>query len=411
MTLGLRTLFESAVSSYDPARLVQEHLAARPLLGQDFTVLALGKAAVPMLRGARAALGARIRSEVVVAPTIPTSAPVGWFASSHPTPSHSSETAAHALLAEARAAVGPVLALLSGGGSALAELPPAGLSLQETTALVSDVYASGADIEELNTVRKHLSLFKGGQLAAASSRAVRTLVLSDVLGDCLSTVASGPTVPDSSTFSDALHIVEVRCGANALGPAVEHLRAGVAGLHPETPKETRAGDEAILLAGIRSFVEHTVEHAGSMGARAIENRGLFEGSVHDVATMLSQQILSAAPGPAVWIWGGEATIALPAAPGLGGRAQHLALLLAERIADVPDVQILVAGSDGIDGNSQAAGALVDGATWRSIQNAGHQPRAALLACDTARVLAAVGAEIVTGPTGVNHADLVLVQFS
>jgi glycerate-2-kinase len=411
VAVALRTLFESAISSYDPARLVQEHLAARPLWGQEFTVLALGKAAVPMMCGARSALGERIRTEVVVAPTIPTGAPPGWFASSHPTPSHSSETAAHALLAGARASAGPVLALLSGGGSALAELPPSGLSLQETTAQVSDVYASGADIEELNIVRKHLSSFKGGQLAAASPHPVRTLVLSDVLGDCLSIVASGPTVPDSSTFADALQIVEARCGADVAGAAVEYLRAGAAGLRAETPKEARAGDEAILLAGIRSFVDHTVEHAASMGARAVENRGLFDGSVHDVATMLSKQILEAPPRPAVWIWGGEATIVLPHGPGLGGRAQHLALLLAEQIADMPGVQILAAGSDGIDGNSQAAGALVDGATWLSIRKLGLDARAALRACDSARVLAAAGAQIVTGPTGVNHADLVIVQFS
>ena len=136
------------------------------------------------------------------------------------------------------------------------------------------------------------------------------------------------------------------------------------------------------------------------------------GTVFEVRDSICDRVLAVeSEGPGLVIAGGEATMVLPLQPGLGGRAQHLALLLAERIAGRANVQIMVAGSDGIDGNSKAAGAVVDGTTWRSLVQADLDPSGALERCDSARVLAAIGAQIVTGPTGVNHADLVVVQIS
>ncbi len=411
MPTSLSEFFAALVASYEPSHLVREHLAHQPLHGSALTVLALGKAAVSMAQGAREALGGRIHAEVVVAPFIPSGSPPGWIESAHPTPDANSVKAAQALLAAARESIGPVLVLISGGGSALAALPAPGLSLADKAALLTQVYGAGANIEELNVVRKHLSAFKGGQLASAASSPVRTLVLSDVLGDSLSVVASGPTVPDASTFADAWQIVQRLCGEDCKGAAASHLRLGVAGLREETPTQARPGDEAILLAGIRSFVAFAEAAARTKFTNVLAMPDLFEGRVQCVAEALASQILSAAPEPALWIFGGEATIALPPSPGSGGRAQHLALLLAEKIAGRANLQILAAGSDGIDGNSIAAGAVVDGTTWSAIRKAGIDPHEALRTADSARALAAVDAQIVTGPTGCNHADLVLVQFS
>lgn len=411
MRIALPELFSAVVSSYDPGVLVREHFSLHPVEGGDLTVLALGKAAVPMMCGARAALGDAICEEVVVAPSLPAESPKGWFASTHPSPSSQSERAARALLEAAVRARGRVVALISGGGSALAALPAAGLSLEDKSALVGKVYAAGADIFELNVVRKHLSAFKGGRLAAACPQPVYTLVLSDVLGDSLSAVASGPTVPDLSAYAQALQVVERYCSDEVSGAAVEHLRAGVLGHREETLKSTRLGDEAQLLSGMRGFLKFVENRAAAMGANVEAMPELMQGAVESVAASLAERLRTAPPEPALWVFGGEATIALPSSPGRGGRAQHLALLMAEQIAGRKDLQILIAGSDGVDGNSNAAGALVDGTSWTAIQAAGIDPRAALLACDSAGALAAIGAQIVTGATGVNHADLVFVQFS
>lgn len=413
MSLCLRELFAAIVANYDPSGLVADYLGAEPLEGNSITVVALGKSAVPMALGARVALGDRIHSEVVVAPSLPEGAPSGWYQGSHPEPSGQSERAALALLAAVRGASGPILALLSGGGSALAAQPAAGLSLKEKAEFLREVYAAGADIEELNVVRKHLSAIKGGQLAALSRQPITTLVLSDVVGDSLSAVASGPTIPDPSTYHDALAIVDryqvyrPQLGESG-GTALEHLRAGAAGKRRETPARARQGDRAVLLAGMRSFLEFAGARAVRLGATAEAISETLSGTVEAAADRLFADIAVVKLGqPQLRIYGGETTIALPTLPGRGGRAQHLALLMAERIAGLSNVRFLSVGSDGIDGNSKAAGAIVDGSTWSRI---GIGAREALNTFDSASVLARVGAQIVTGPTGINHADLVVMQI-
>ncbi len=396
----LRALFRRTIDSLDSSALVRDYLLGETLVG-PVTVLALGKAAVPMAMGARQALGTAIMREVVVAPEIPGDA-TRWRVGDHPVPGPRSEQAAQALLEAATASQGCVLALISGGGSALAALPCEGLGLADKAALLQRIYAAGADIGELNVVRKHLSALKGGQLAAVASVSITTLVISDVVGDCLSTVASGPTCPDLSTFGQALRIVH-SYWEEASGPALAVLEAGARGERPETPKAIRGGDRCVLLAGIDALVDCAMEEAKRAGHDSRRLRTMH-GDVEEVA----DELLAATTRPGLWTGGGEPTIVLPSSPGVGGRAQHLALLLAKRIAGDPSIDVLVAGSDGNDGNSLAAGAVVDGDTWERVRATGTDPQAALESRDSASALASVDAQITTGPTGINHADLVLL---
>jgi glycerate 2-kinase len=304
-----------------------------------------------------------------------------------------------------------ILALISGGASALMALPAPGLGLDDKIAAVSAVYASGASIHDLNTVRKHLSAIKGGRLAAIAPVPILTLVSSDVVGDDLATVGSGPTVPDPGTFAHACHVVASTAGWNRVSPAVRtYLEQGAAGQVAETPALPRPGDRAVLVAGTDALLDQAVAAAACAGMTAkIFLRGIT-GDVADVARLVAAQarrIEAARPGDAhVFVAGGEPTITLPEPCGIGGRAQHLALLLARDLA--PDLTVLVAGSDGIDGNSEAAGAVIDGSTWEALRAAGLDPERALAERDAFSALRAVGATLVTGPTGVNHADLILI---
>ena len=232
-----------------------------------------------------------------------------------------------------------------------------------------------------------------------------------MVGDDLGAVGSGPTIPDASTYADAMAIVEARCGWSQVPARVrQHMEAGMRGEHDDTPDHVRPGDTAVLVCGIAT--------ARAAAARALQVRGLpahacepaFTADVETVADDIEARIGALrGRGPACLALAGEATIRVPGTPGTGGRAQHLALLLAGRVRGTDGVTILVCGTDGIDGNSPAAGAVIDGRTWDAIAEAWGDPDAALARCDSHAALASVGAAVITGPTGVNHADLVLVH--
>ena len=402
-------IFRSAVQQLDPEQLVAEELARQPPVG-PVVLVALGKAAASMVHGARRALGSAIASECVVVPASEANLEPGWSAGTHPVPDAQSERAGRSLLA-AVASAPPnrtVLALVSGGGSALAAVPANGIPLADKRDLLARIYAAGADIAELNTVRKHLSAIKGGRLAAAARGPVSSLVISDVVGDDLSAVASGPTVPDSTTFGQALDVVEARVGLVDVAASVRHyLERGVAGEIPESPKTLPDTVSWHLLAGIGALVDAAVSAATAEGLCSRVLSRELTGDVSVVAGQLVDAAGQLAPGECV-IAGGETTIELPANPGRGGRCHHLALQVARALAGLSGISVLCAGSDGIDGNSGAAGALVDAHTWQRVEAAGLSPNAALEAFDSAMALDRVGASLVTGATGINHADLVIV---
>ena len=420
----LRGLFLEALGRALPrgptARAVEE--LTPPGGWPEVVLLATGKASLAMAAGAEAALGDRCVARVVVAPRLGDAAGrPGYLEAAHPVPDARSQAAGRALLDAARAARPDqaVLALISGGGSSLSAVPADGLTLADKAAALALVAASGASIAELNCVRRHLSAIKGGRLALASAAPVTTLVVSDVIGDALREVASGPTVVDTTRFEDACQVVEQRVGWDALPAAVrQHLEEGRAGRRPEGLVSPRAGDRARLVLGFEALADAAAQAAAARGLSVVRLPGPIEGEVETAADLVAGWILDsgarsdggAAPGPGwVAVAGAEATVTLPERPGRGGRAQQMALLLARHLRGQPGVTALVAGSDGVDGNSDAAGAVVDGTTWDAIAAAGLDPSGHLARCDAAPALAAVGAQIVTGPTGVNHADLVLLS--
>jgi len=386
----VRAIFGAAVAAMDPAARVRAALAGATGLDGPLAVAAVGKAAAAMARGAADALGdaARRAPGLVVVPPGPWPADLPWPVqiASHPVPDATSEAAGRALLALAASvpADGALLALVSGGASALAAVPASGLSLATKIAATRAVYAAGAPIAELNAVRAALSAIKGGRMAAACPAPVVTLVTSDVVGDDVAVVGSGPTV----------------------GP----WTARVVSLHEATLEvDVRGRDRVMLIAGVGDLARAA---AAAATARRLPARVWSEGFAGDVGTVadgLIAELQRAAPG--VVVGAGEATLALAPQPGQGGRARHLALLVARALAGRRGVTVLVAGSDGVDGTGPAAGAIVDGDTWQRLRDRGLDGDAALAACDSGTALAAIGADVVTGPTGINHCDLVVAHLA
>jgi glycerate 2-kinase len=370
----LRAIFTDAVAALDPETRVRAALAGEAWPG-EVVVAAVGKAAIAMARGA---VGVGTRGLVVAPPGVAADG-VPWSVvrASHPVPDASSEAAGRALLALTASvpADGTLLALISGGASALAAVPREGLTLADKVAATSAAMASGMPIGELNALRTSLSAIKGGRLAQACPARVVTLVASDVVGDDVGAVGSGPTVVPEAV--------------------IEAL--------PQALREARRRDRVRCIAGVADLA------AAALAVAPVPARlwtGALTGDVADVARRAVEQLDA---GPGLIVASGEPTLRLPPRPGQGGRARHLALLLARALAGRTGVTCLVAGSDGVDGTGPAAGAVVDGATWARLAAAGIDGDAALAACDSGPALAAIGAEVITGPTGVNHADLLLLH--
>jgi glycerate 2-kinase len=302
------------------------------------------------------------------------------------------------------------VALLSGGASALLCAPADGLGLADKQAVTRALLDAGADIASFNTVRKHCSRVKGGGLARAAADAAGcwTLVLSDVVGDDLATIASGPTVGDPTTFADALAAL-ARLGVTPPRAVADRLRRGAAGEIAETPKP---GDPVFarvhtrLAGGNGDAVAAMAAEAGRRGYAVVVQRELLTGDAADAGARLAAALL-AAPGrePIAIVAGGETTVrARPG--GVGGRSQHLALAAAAALAGTGAV-LLAAGTDGVDGPTGAAGGCVDGETTARARAAGVDVADALAATDSHRALEATGDLVVTGPTGTNVADVVV----
>ena len=410
----VEAVLRDVISACDPATRVRDalgepsiaaHLAGRPRLA-----VAIGKAALAMARGA----GEVARGIAVVPRGAGGKLPPGWqlLEASHPEPDEHSVATGAAVLGLVRAAreTDAVLALLSGGASALAEQPIIGLA--EFVATIRAVMAAGAAIDEINAVRSALSAIKAGQLALASAAPVITLAVSDVIGDPLAVIGSGPTI-GPWLASPGVAVDDGSAGRRARARAVLE-RLGLpapAVLAGDSPARTVArSDLAAVIAPMAS--------AGRAGVTALAARGIaatlveapIAGEVEGVARMLASAPV--AGGQAALVAWGEPTLRLPAPHGVGGRAQQLALVLARWLRGTGR-SALVVGTDGVDGppppdRTAPAGAWVDGATWDAIAAAGHDPAAALAACDAGTALAAVGALVVTGPSGINHADLVIL---
>jgi len=398
--------FRSGIAGVDPEAATIR--AARRL---DFSparriiVIAAGKASIEMTRGfARVVEPA---DGVIVAPHFG-EGPLPVVVAGHPVPDEGSAAGARRAL-ELALSAGPddvVVCLISGGASALLAAPARGLTLADLSDTNRALLECGADIVGMNTVRKHLSAVKGGRLAAAASRArLVTLVLSDVVGDPLDVIASGPTVPDPTTYADALAVVDRHAVFETIArPVLGHLERGRRGLVEETPKQPhlRHEIEVIGSGAVAAEAAAAFLHARDVPARIVSTR--FSGEAREAAVLA---VATTSEDGEVLIFAGETTVTVRGT-GRGGRNQEAAVAAALEI-DGRDVTFLAGGTDGIDGPTDAAGGLVDGGTIDRGLAANFDPFAALSDNDTYPFLEAAGDLIKIGPTGTNVADLWLLR--
>jgi hydroxypyruvate reductase len=404
----LRALFDAAVAAADP-RVTLPPLLPAPPKGRT-VVVGAGKSAALMAQVVEAHFPAPVGGLVVTryGHAVPTQQ-IEVVEASHPVPDEAGEEAARRILAQV-AGLTPddlVLALMSGGGSALLSLPAPGLTLADKQAVNRALLASGASISEMNAVRKHLSAIKGGRLAAAAHPArVVTLAISDVPGDSFSVIASGPTVADESSFADARAII-ARRGVHVPQAVARHLEAA----EDETPKPgdpRLARAQAHLFARPQASLEAAAKVAQGAGITPILLGDAIEGEAREVATALAGIARSArahghpAPPPCVLLSGGETTVTVTGHAGKGGRNTEFLLGLAVALGGAQNIWAIAGDTDGIDGTEDAAGAIITPDTLS--RGAAHDPRGKLAGHDSYSLFAALGDLVVTGPTLTNVND-------
>lgn len=403
---GLRALFDAAVASAQPARVLPAHLPAPPI-GRTL-VLGLGKAAAGMGAAVEAAWPeAAPLGGVLVAPhgtPDPGLRRLTLRHGRHPRPDGHSVAAAQALL-DAATGLGAddlVLVLLSGGASSLATLPLPDLLLDDLVAINARLLGSGAPIDAMNTLRKHLCGLKGGRLARACGTAVPviTLAISDVPGDALDLIGSGPSVADPSTCADAL-AVAARWGVALPAVAEAALRSG----NWESVKRLPAHHRAEAVASPALALAAAAQWARRLGWDVRLGSDRLEGEARVLGAELAREALATEVGrPTVFLSGGEATVTLgDAAPGQGGRAAET-LLAAALAAEGRALHGLMADTDGLDGTGLAAGAHFGSNSLARARQRGDAPEAALAAHDAGGFWARQGLALVTGPTGTNVND-------
>jgi glycerate-2-kinase len=428
MEIILRGLFLAALREASPRAAVrQQEMRIRSRYRdrgcQRLLIVGFGKAA-PEMAGALLETLADLNGKGIIVTkhghaTPPLAGPIRVFEAGHPIPDASGlhATAEIIRLVQAADAKTLIVVLVSGGGSALLVSPQDGISLadkQQTTALLLN---AGADIYELNTVRKHLSRVKGGRLAElAQPGKVISLILSDVIGDRLDVIASGPTAPDPTTYGEASELLSRYRLSDRVPPSVTALlQRGERGDVPETPK---TGSPA--LADVENIIIGSNRLALTAAARAAQELGLTvdiladsqAGEAREVGRQLARQALAAArhvtgKGGHCLLVGGETTVTVRG-HGKGGRNMELALAFALEIGGHPGIALLSAGTDGTDGPTNAAGAIVDGSSAAKAREMGLDPQAYLDDNNTYEFFGHAGGLLVTGPTGTNVMDIQIV---
>ena len=410
----LRGLFAAALAAADPARSVPAHLPPPPR-GRT-VVVGAGKAAAAMAAAVEAAWALDGRTgplDGLVVTRYGHGAPTRMIEvveAGHPLPDAAGIEAAARILARVRGlgADDLVLCLISGGGSALLALPAAGITLADKQALTRALLASGADIGEINTVRKHLSALKGGRLALAAAPArVVTLVISDVPGDEANVVASGPSVGDPSTLAEARAVLaRYRI---IPPPAVARRLADPAAETPKPGDPRLAHASAVVIATAAAALAAAAAAARAAGVAPLVLGDAIQGEAREVAKVLAGIALAArrhaqpAPPPLVLLSGGETTVTVRGG-GQGGRNSEFLLALALALDGAPGIHALAADTDGIDGVGSNAGAVLRPDTLARARAAGLDPRALLGANDAYRLFGDLGDLVVTGPTRTNVND-------
>jgi glycerate 2-kinase len=429
-------MYEAAVAGAVPETATRQTVADLDLSPSSRVhVIALGKAAYAMTAGALAALAAEGREPaggVIVTPT-PTPSPhpaLRVVTGDHPIPAANSAAAA-AAIADAVAAVGAnddVLALISGGGTGLTGAPTPeaaalGLTQADLGLIYSQLLASGADVVVMNDIRKRFSRWLGGRLAAALAPArVHCLIVSDVLGDALPSISLGPCTPDPLTVRQVESLLRRHALLDTLPSAARaYLNAVREGEARETPKP---GDPAF--ANVRTAVIVSNAHAIEAAAAHARAHGIddvtivptpLEGEASICGVRMASELIArrnrhrGPRRPQCILWGGETTVTLGPAPGQGGRNQELALAAARSLHDAGEksngIMLLSAGTDGRDGPTDAAGAVVDGLTWYAIVAGGRDAAADLAGHNAYEALDAAHALLRVGYTGTNVMDIVI----
>ncbi len=426
-----RHIFAAGVAAVDPVAAVQ-----RAIVRQDNTLyvdgvpydlrryahvygLGAGKAGATMAQGLEAVLEERLTGGLVTV-KYGHLAPVSRVTiqeAAHPVPDEAGVQGAEALirLGQQAGTDDLVFCLLSGGGSALLPAPSPGITLEEKQRVTSLFLECGASIDEINVIRKHISRLKGGQLARLVAPATLiTLVLSDVVGDRLDVIASGPTVPDPTTYQDCLEIIRRYDLLACLPTSVRsHLQRGQAGELSETPKATDAAFarcQTVIIGSNRLALQAARAEAQARGYRTLILSSCLEGEARHIARMhaaIAREIRQSGeplPPPACVMAGGETTVTIRG-DGTGGRNQEFALAAALDIAGLDGVVVLSGGTDGTDGPTPAAGALADGHTVARARALGLTPETFLRRNDSYHFFHALDDLLITGPTGTNVMDM------
>jgi glycerate-2-kinase len=384
--------------------------------GSPIFLLAVGKAASAMAASFVAAHGAPLTRGLVIGTHGTPPAGMPYLEAAHPVPDGRSEAAARGALALAAGCPpdGRLVVLVSGGASSLMALPAPGLALADKRDTVRELLAAGADITSLNCVRKHLSAIKGGRLAAVCQGHLEAWLISDVVGDDPSVIGSGPTVPDPSTYADALDVLN-RFGGRPRYPAsiVAHLEDGRRGGQAETPKSAADLPRAStrVIGSAEQARAGAAARARSLGYDVVVCPAPVVGEARDAAVghlAVVRQVVARRSRPVCLVSSGETTVRVRGS-GRGGRNQEFALAAAiELAARSEDWTVASLGTDGVDGPTDAAGACVDGATCESARRAGLDARVSLDDNDSWTFFARVGGGIRTGPTDTNVGDVQIV---
>ena len=407
---ALRTLFDAGVAAADPRKVLAAYLPPKP--GGRCIVVGCGKAAAVMAASLEDAWPDVTLTGTVVTRyghAVPTRH-IEVIEAAHPVPDVNSERGARLLLERMRGLTADdmVIALISGGGSALCAAPASGLDLEDKQAINRALLACGATIGEMNCVRKHLSAIKGGRLAAAARPArLVTLAISDVPGDEAAVIASGPTVADPTSFADARAII-ARYGIEVPAHVARHLEAA----RDETPKPGDIAGDFRLIATPMMALQRMAETARTLGLVPVVLGDALEGEAREMGTLMAGIARSVrthgvpVAAPAVLLSGGETTVTLGRGPhGHGGRNTEFLLALAVKLAGAAGVWAIAGDTDGVDGMDEIAGAIVTPDTLARARAAGIDARVALAGHDSHTLFDAIGDAVRTGPTLTNVNDV------
>lgn len=414
----LTSLFDAAVAAADPELVIRANLPAKPK-GRTI-VIGAGKGSAQMAAAFERAWAERHEGEDapiegIVVTRYGYGAPcktIEIIEASHPVPDDAGLAASKRLFDAVSNLTEDdlVVALISGGGSALLPSPPAGLTLADEIAVNKALLASGAPISAMNAVRKHLSTIKGGRLAAHAHPAkVFSLVVSDIPGDNPAFVASGPTVPDATSRDDALKIIE-RYKLELPDTVLAHIKSEKAHA-PKPDDKIFADNEVRVIASAAVSLEAAVKEAERHGVEAVILSDSMEGEAREVAHVHAAIAREVADRDRpfkktiVLLSGGETTVTIRAKGGKGGRNSEFLLAFALDIDGYGNIHALAADTDGIDGSEDNAGAFADGTTVSRLQKAGEDGAARLNANDAWSAFDAIGDLFVPGPTGTNVNDL------